>query len=366
MEESGTLNTRHLLPLSGYEFEFSLEPWSESEMSANCYSYAVGHFKLGLSIKTQPGDVARLYDDLRRNYSLNSNALWRDCVDIKKRIHADGIATWRLLGFKGSGATMFPMSAEERAPPGYYKIMSVTDGVTGGPDEMTDYHLIRQDSANLRTLYTLPMYNYIDNSAFRVDKNPYEVLGLDPFVSGNHLEDIATGSLSERPEFDLISGFKDVGNVPARLVRSFTNVNIHVGRLPSYVIEEGNFIPDPFWIVGANPFNPDSDTIVARRERELLQLFAGRELHCKTIMQAALDCRRIRENPSLMPKKNMLIGLWSHKLGWASGPINSDGNSKLIFDPRRARKQHGDLHYTNNCSSFAVMRGQGLAAVPSV
>lgn len=357
-----TLNTRHLLPTSGYELQFCQAPWSESTRSGNCYSYALGDFRMDLSSKPQPGDVARKYDDLFSEYDLGKIPLWRDCVDIEKRILADGVAAWRLLGFSGKGSTVRKISMDGVPDPGYYKIVAVTDDVTGPPDTSTDYHFMRQDSYDMASIYTTPMYNHIGGRAFRTPLNPYEELGISAFVGGNKLERMGTGAIGRKPAYAAIVQPGRGGNLPPELSRSIVNTKIHVDRIPEYVIRDGNFLPDPFWIVGANPFNPDARAIVSKRAEALLRYFSGSELHRLTVEQAAKDCLHIVANPKAMPKKHMLIGLWSHKLGWASGPINTDGDGKLILDPRKARKQHGDLDYRNVCSSFQVMRGEGLAS----
>lgn len=359
-----TLNTRHLMPISGFEFVFQRNPWHESEESGNCMSYALGHFKLGAHMKPQPGDIARAYEDLRRGYSLDSPPTWGDCTDIRKRMLADGVAGWRLLGFSGQGQTIKEMDPDGVAPPGYYKIMSFTDssGTTWSP---SDYHFYVQNAVNVSKLYTIPLFGFRNDSNVTLPKTPYEELGIDPFVSGNHLEDMGTSQrIASTEAFRKISGESDVGEVPKHLARSVTNTNIHVSRLPEYVIREGNFLPDPFWILGVHPYNPDSRDLIYRRQQELRQVFDGNPLHKMTVDQATSDALRISTNPAAMPKKQELIGLWSHKLGWATGAINTDADMKLIFDPRRANRVHSGTRYDNSCTAFAVMRGQGIGTLP--
>lgn len=360
-----TLNTSHLLPTSGYEPAFNRGPWDEGVMSGNCYSYAIGDFRMGMSEKPQPGDISRRYADLHRNYNLGKSPLWRDCVDIEKRVIADGISAWRLLEFPGSGSVIRPARLEAPADPGHYKIVTLTDDTTGPPSEGTDYHFMRQDSCNLAQIYNLPMYGYLRGKEFTVGPNPYERLKVNAFTSGNRLERMGTGIVSGNPAFREVFPDRDgPDGVPRDLVRSVVNVGIHVDRIPEHVIRSGNFIPDPFWIMGVNPFNPGSDALVDRRLPSLERIFEGRGmgLHALTVLQAARDCKTIRANPRAMPKKNVFIGLWSHKLGWGSHPINTDGDAKLILDPRHANKRHGDLNYSNVCKAFQVMREEGIAS----
>lgn len=362
-----TLNTRHLLPISGYEEPFKTSPWCETTLSANCYSYAINHFLIS-DDKPQPGDVAVIYNNLAKNNNLRAlSSSWVNCTDLHKRIVADGMATWRLLGFAGSGSTILPMSSPvPAAPKSHYKIMAVT---TAGDSYAADYHFYKQNAMNLRDIYTCPIKGYT-TSAFTGKDNPYQALGLDAFVSHNHLEAFETKSaLGFRKDYDLISCKRDLDgmSVPKALARSWTNVKIHVDRIPEYVIRDGNFIVDPFWIMGVNPFAPSAGSLVREREGSLLGVLRGRdELAELTIQQAAKDCMAILSDRRKMPHKNMLIGNWSHKLGHATDPINTDGNGRLILDPRKARRKHGPggLDYSSFCGAFAVMMGQGIATPP--
>lgn len=49
-------------------------------------------------------------------------------------------------------------------------------------------------------------------------------------------------------------------------------------------------------------------------------------------------------------KKN----LWSHKRGWATGPLLVDACGKTIKDPRKACRNYGQLDYSRVCGSFCV------------
>ena len=52
------------------------------------------------------------------------------------------------------------------------------------------------------------------------------------------------------------------------------------------------------------------------------------------------------------------VNLWSHKQGWASGPLMIDASGKTIVDPRRSnRSWTPGFHYTKFCSAYAVRRG---------
>lgn len=52
------------------------------------------------------------------------------------------------------------------------------------------------------------------------------------------------------------------------------------------------------------------------------------------------------------------VKLWSHKTGWAGGPLIVDASGKTITDPRRANRSYKPgFHYTKFCSAYGVRRG---------
>ena len=46
--------------------------------------------------------------------------------------------------------------------------------------------------------------------------------------------------------------------------------------------------------------------------------------------------------------------VFSHKRGWATGPLLGDANGKVIKDPRTASRKYSELNYDKYCSSFCV------------
>jgi hypothetical protein len=52
------------------------------------------------------------------------------------------------------------------------------------------------------------------------------------------------------------------------------------------------------------------------------------------------------------------VKLWSHKTGWAGGPLIVDASGKTIIDPRKADRNYTPgFHYTRFCSAYGVRRG---------
>ncbi len=46
--------------------------------------------------------------------------------------------------------------------------------------------------------------------------------------------------------------------------------------------------------------------------------------------------------------------VWSHKQGFATGPLLKDGCDRAIADPRRACRSYGELDYTKYCGALCV------------
>lgn len=66
-----------------------------------------------------------------------------------------------------------------------------------------------------------------------------------------------------------------------------------------------------------------------------------------------------QRGPSLIPGRVITfpINAWSHKQGWATGPLMIDASGKLITDPRRANRDYG-YNYTKFCSAFCIRAGK--------
>lgn len=47
---------------------------------------------------------------------------------------------------------------------------------------------------------------------------------------------------------------------------------------------------------------------------------------------------------------------FSHKRGWATGPLIADADGKLIADPRTASRDYPGMNYDTYCSSFCVKK----------
>ena len=74
----------------------------------------------------------------------------------------------------------------------------------------------------------------------------------------------------------------------------------------------------------------------------------------------------VRSGRGVMPPGKVIqfpVKLWSHKQGWATGPILVDAKGRTIRDPRRADKNYPGLNYSRFCSAYCVKAGAGRIAM---
>ena len=66
-----------------------------------------------------------------------------------------------------------------------------------------------------------------------------------------------------------------------------------------------------------------------------------------------------QRGPALKPGRIITfpINAWSHKQGWATGPLLIDASGKLITDPRKANRKYG-YNYSKFCSAFCIKAGK--------
>jgi len=69
--------------------------------------------------------------------------------------------------------------------------------------------------------------------------------------------------------------------------------------------------------------------------------------------------------PKLKPGKIITfpVNLWSHKQGWATGPLLVDAKNRVITDPRRADRKYG-YNYSKFCSAYCVRAGKVVTGNP--
>ena len=65
---------------------------------------------------------------------------------------------------------------------------------------------------------------------------------------------------------------------------------------------------------------------------------------------------RVKSAGKFAPNKKIVFkaNVFSHKRGWATGPLLTDASGKSIKDPRKADRNYPGLNYETYCSSFCV------------
>jgi hypothetical protein len=67
----------------------------------------------------------------------------------------------------------------------------------------------------------------------------------------------------------------------------------------------------------------------------------------------------IRKGGTVQPGRIITVkaSLFSHKMGWGTGPLLVDSNNRIIKNPITAGRDYG-YNYTDYCSSFCVRKGK--------
>lgn len=342
-----------------------------------------------------------MFPDLVEKYRLGDPGvdLSRGCDDVVNSVLADGIACARLqdLALDGSyndkWTTVKRMSLTARPDTGWYKIVCVM-GVERTGD--ADFHFCRQDIMDMYDIYSEQLHGYHDikrpdsrywfgspiwqtckGNFFKTAPSPYDTLGIHPFAGSRYIESVFTDTSRNPNVYGLkggllkqnhsyISATRSLDGQDPKLNRPRTNLDLHVSRIPDYILAGRNFIPSPFWLIAVDPFVKDCAAKVIRRQQELVRLYEGRpgyELHKKTVDAATNDCLSICNGRRGMPPIHSLIGTFSEKLGFGTGALNTDGAFKINFDPTKACRYRGGVHYDTVCTAFAVMYNHGSSTV---
>lgn len=77
-----------------------------------------------------------------------------------------------------------------------------------------------------------------------------------------------------------------------------------------------------------------------------------------------LNAMSRRGTGSIMPGRviQFPVKLWSHKQGFATGPVLVDASGKTIRNPLTANRSYPGLNYSKFCSAYCVKAGAGRAA----
>ena len=317
---------KYLLPISGHELTFKQHSvgFKDHIMGSNCYSYAMNHhLKTGIRPnKSVPGDIS----------GKHAWTDWQTCGNAIHRIMKDGERVRD--HFKLKMPYIRKVAHKKKTAPRYRKIVLVVESDAAPKGTPTDFHFYAQNRMSAADLYNVERI-----SSKRCKKNPYNILGVRAFISNMQL--------------------KKRGITIDPVKRAKMNINLHIDMIPEYMID---FMIDPFWILSIDANKRTSFDVCERAD--ILKSKAGSPLHKKVIDIAKQQSLKILRNGKYCEyDMSKPIGLWSHKLGWGTRPLNTDGNNKLIFDPAKACRDHGSGYdYDTVCQTFEVLTGWGTSS----
>ena len=221
-----------------------------------------------------------------------------------------------------------------------------------------------------------PIWQGDKDNFYVTTPSPYDVLGIHPFAGSRYIESVFTDTARDPNRYGrkgnlqqahaCISSARAIDQNDPDLNRPRTNLDMHVSRMPEYILAGKNFIPSPFWLIAVDPFVKDCADKVRRRQQELTRIYEGRpgyELHKKSVDDATRDCIDICNKRRAMPPVHSLIGTFSEKLGFGTGALNTDGAFKINFDPSKACRYRGGVHYKSVCTAYEVLFNHGSTAI---
>ena len=351
------MEKKFLCPISGSEwtFEDHAKIFKDNIRGSNCYSYAMNHPELdGYRMhKSVPGDISR---NMGKLYHKDTD--WQSCDSAIKRILDDGIIMAKSKKI-GSIVEKIPgkLSTQMKKKPknGWRKILLVVDSNDEAKGVPTDFHFYAQNKIMVDKFYNINRITSLCCNT-KLFKNLYNLLDVNAFCSNTHLERVSRSSNTINK------------NIATQLLkqRAIYNIRLHIDMLPEYALK---FIIDPWWLLNIEYYN--------RNTKNLLKVYNNLKDHIKVLdLQKELkakmvkvveyafnDCTmHLKKVKKLMPK-HKVIGLWSHKLGWGTKPLNTDGYGKVILNPVLCQRYHGGYDYDKACQAFLVLRGHGFSSV---
>lgn len=354
-----------LCPINGSEwtFEDHRKIFYSNIQGSNCYSYALNHPEANgiRSKKSVPGDIALAYANIKHKFTD-----WQNCDDAIERILSDGevLAKKRKLELKNvikplSGTLKKQMKAKPQN--GWRKFILVVDSDGEQKGTPTDFHFYAQNKIMIDQIYNMRRYTALCCER-KIMPNPYEILNINAFCSDEHLKrSYRNYSKNHQLHKNKQSAFDCLIQN-----RALVNIMLHEDLFPEYA---HGLIVDPWWIFNirydersVDTLNQVSNTIT----RQLKSLAFDTTRHIRIVKLAKKMCMKLLAKEIILAPKHTVIGHWSHKLGWGTEPLNTDGNGKIILDPslppNNTNRHHGGYDYDTACKAFVILRGYGSSS----
>ena len=363
-----TFRSKHLCPISGSEWTFDdhRKIFRKNIQGSNCYSYALNHPEPNghRGNKSVPGDITSNV----KNKSFPRTD-WQSCGNAIDRIIEDGktvtekrkVKKYKNVIVKCKGTIKQQMQV--KPPVGWRKFVLVVDSNDEPDGTPTDFHFYAQNKILVDKIYNIKRTIYTP-SHVKLLNNPYNALNINAFCSNEHIKrsyrNIVRNNTNNRE--------KKLAFQMLMENRALANIMLHVDMLPLYAYD---FIIDPWWIldINENMYSVSEIEDVVKMKAKLLISKVNKtnvsdtikDIYVKVINTAKKNCMSLIRKQSNPIPKNSVIGLWSHKLGWGTEPLNTDGNGKLILDPSKCSRKHSDhgYDYDVTCQAFFILRGFG-------
>lgn len=330
---------KYTLPLTGTEKTFidHSKGFEHHIGGSNCYSYAMNHFETNQNRpnKTVPGDAFKM--KMSKSHKFTD---WQSCGNAIQRVLDDGTVVQKYYKLKKK---IIKKGKEKiKCETGYRKICMVVETNAEPKGVPTDFHFYAQNKISVTDLYNMKRVVYPQSET----PNIYHELGINAFSSSLHIKRMSDHKQNKKSKIEFL-----IKN------RSEININLHVETIPKYMLD---FIVDPWWILDL-PQGRRSKQHVLKKVSILKSLFESKPLHKKVLNIAKEQALQNLKGKKLI-NKLAVIGIWSHKLGHATKPLNTDGDKKLIFHPGKANRNHGSNYdYDKVCQYFQVLSGWGTS-----
>ena len=328
----------------------SIDDLSEKHIQgSNCYSYAFNHVALNgqRPHKSVPGFLTEFLTG--KQYPETD---WQSCEHhVKQRVLDDGrtVSAFYNIGIptvKEVKGRSVAHKLSKRPEKEYRRVVMVlAPGERRGIS--TDFHFYAQRVVPVHELYNIKLKTYTPGRKTKIS-NPYHASNVHP--SASNLQIQRSYQMGNKNCQTLMNSRDSPHN------RAVKNVMLHENMMPKYAML---FIPDPFWMLDIQrheKLKQNLPEIILKKQRALLNLLT-KKTHRDIVNAAA---KMALKNKSM--KKNRYVGIWTHKLGWGTGPLNTDGDGKLILNPMKAKKYHGGHDYKITCGVFDVLIGYGLTS----
>lgn len=325
-----------LLPISGYELNFKEHKkiFKTNVYGSNCYSYAMNHAEYNGTRKQKsvPGDVSKSLYNL-----LSKPTDWQSCNNAIQRILTDGKSVSKYLKLKKP--LVKKTSAFKKPSAGYRKILLVVESNEEPKGISTDFHFYAQNKLPIDNIYFQKRYTELCCNK-KIMNNYYVSYNIHPFTSNLKLKKFKCPSVLLFP-----------------LKRAIYNLKLHIDMIPHYSISS---MVDPFWLLNMDASNMNL-AFLQKRYKTMSKYLSSNEK--KILYIAKCQCKSILLGKSSPIDRSVQIGLWSHKLGWATTPLNTDGDGKLIINPEKCNRRHGSYDYDKSCQYFEILRGFGTSSI---